>query len=142
MCDQGKTNGEDKLFVDFEPAIANRKEKRAVVAGVLSAEASARMMHNGSFDKQRASLLQEDMPAEGSLRCEVHKRGVSWRNIVRAEQNAASHCEIGRDLFPFREIPLPNYRLEASAVDGTLRRKNGIDGHKVSGPFKIPPQQS
>jgi len=99
-------------------------------------------MNNVHFERHGAALAREQVKAEIDLRSEVDGRRIARRNIGAGEEGAAGHSKERRDFLEVREVPFPEERLDAAAVDAAIGRKNDLGGHHVNGPLEIATQYS
>jgi hypothetical protein len=125
------------LAATLEPTVAHGEEERAVIAGVVIAQAGAGKMPERAFEEKRAPRLHEQVRAHDELWREIHLRSIARRNVALCEDDASRDGHVRRHLLPTGEIPLPDDRLETAAIHSTGRRKNGVERQDVHSPFEI-----
>ena len=121
----------------LEPVVAEGEEEAGVEAGIQMAEAGVGMMDELNFKIPGAARAREEMEAERALRGEIHIGGVSGRDVVGGENNAAGDESVGRDALMAGEIPFENDGLEAAAVNRAARLEESVDRHEVGSKFEI-----
>src|ERR1700756_11562 len=99
-------------------------------------------MNNVHFERHGAALACEEVKAEIDLRREVDCGGIARGNIGAGEEGAAGHSKERRDFLEVREVPFPEERLDAAAVDAAIGRKNNVDRYYFDRPLEIAAQNS
>src|SRR5262249_37089043 len=79
----------------------------------------------------------EPMHATTDLWREIDRGSVRGRHVGSGEEHAARDVNVGKETLRLGEVPLHEKRFDAGAVDGAVRRENGVDRHELDGIFEI-----